>query len=203
MQERVVPGPASSRLWEALALATSPFSSPTLSPRAGVSVPSSASRRPVSRPQGSCLPELNFKCNSKFPAKSFGWGSEREPLPDPNPHHVGWVGHRKGSHPQSVLGSLRPGEQAPESCFLPAGTLMCRKGKGPLLGVKALHPHLGTQTASHSRPAPRLPPPPTWPELLCQPWWEGRPPLKQPRTWAVSLARTPPCGWSTRHEHQL
>ena len=95
MQERVVPGPASSRLWEALALATSPFSSPTLSPGAGVSVPSSASRRPVSRPQGSCLPELNFKCNSKFPAKSFGWGSERQPLPDPNPHHVGWVGHRK------------------------------------------------------------------------------------------------------------
>ena len=112
MQERAISGPASSHLWEALVFATSPFSSPTLSPRATVSLPSSESRRPVSRPQGSCLPELNFKCNSKCPAKSFGWGSEWGPLPDPNPHRVGWVGQGQGA-PQGVWGTLRPGGQAP------------------------------------------------------------------------------------------
>ena len=39
--------------------------------------------------------------------------------------------------------------------------------------------------------------------MLCQPRSEGRPPLKQCPTRAALLARTPPCGWSTRQEHQL
>ena len=112
MQERAIPGPASSHLWEALVFATSPFSSPTLSPRARVSVPSSESRRPVSRPQGSCLPELNFHAAPNAQQRALAADQSGSLCLTLTPTVWGGWGTGEGP-PQGVWGILGPGGQAP------------------------------------------------------------------------------------------